>query len=75
MQSVFEELLHYGLILGAIIQLVAIASIFLLNSPQSKFEGREENECQPGGVPNSTIDKPKKTVFKGSRKRKKITLS
>lgn len=76
MQTYFEEALHYGLLLGAVIQLVAIASIFLLNSPP-KPESKEESEQQSMGVqPSSSqssnvIDKSKKTVSKGSRKRKK----
>lgn len=48
LDSPWEELLHYGLLVGAVIQLVAIAAIFVLpSSPEDEQNETKEKGAEP----------------------------
>ena len=74
LDSPWEELLHYGLMIGAVIQLVAIAAIILL--PERSYETKDEQIEKKGEV-NDEKTKPlsistnKRSKDKGPRRRKK----
>lgn len=70
--SYLDDVLHYGLLCGAVIQLIALAAVIFLPSTESPV--KEEEEKQEVGV-TSMKEKPppsnKQTSLKGVRKRKK----
>ena len=71
LDSPWEELLHYGLLVGAVIQLVAIAAIFVLpSSPddeqdEPRDEGAEPVETKP--VSSSKKGRKDKTAARRRR--------
>ena len=78
LDSPWEELLHYGLLVGAVIQLIAIAAIVVLPSEASEGEGGEEEakDVQSNGVTGSVGEgqvarSGKKGKEKGVRKRRR----
>lgn len=76
LDSPWDELLHYGLLVGAVIQLIAIASIVLLPSQPDNEEEEEagqtregaEGERKPASASSNVSRKGKKD--KGARKRR-----
>ena len=74
LDSPWEELLHYGLLVGAVIQLIAIVAVVVLPSDAT---GEDENGSsedvikadQNGGGPDS--NKAKKNKDKGGTRRRK----
>ena len=72
LDSPWEELLHYGLLVGAVIQLVALASIIILPSRPDEDDSVDVQDSSEEKVPEQ---KPpsvtKKNKEKGVRKRKK----
>ena len=76
LDSPWEELLHYGLLVGAVIQLVAIAAIFVLPSSQddeqeTSDEGRgaEHADTKPPTAPVSSNKKGRKDKAAARRRR------
>lgn len=76
LESPWEELLHYGLLVGAIIQLVAIASIVLLPSRPDEEEeeevgaGKKREGAEEKRKPVSTVSSRKGKKEKGARRRR-----
>ena len=74
LDSPWEELLHYGLMIGAVIQLVAIAAIILL--PERSYETKDQ-QIEKKGEESDEKTKPlsvstnKRNRDKGPRRRKK----
>ena len=76
LDSPWEELLHYGLLVGALIQLIAIAAIVVLPSEASEEEAKEKQGVQSNGVTGSVGEgqvarSGKKGKEKGVRKRRR----
>ena len=74
LDSPWEELLHYGLMIGAVIQLVAIAAIILL--PERSYEAKDQQVEKKGEVTDEktkplSISSNKRNKDKGPRRRKK----
>ena len=79
--SPWEDLLHYGLLVGAAIQLIAIAAIVVLPSPNVEEEDRSDEvknqNKNPRGAEDVTPSTSKKSnkLTRQEKERNEHTLS